>query len=97
MLTELVAPRSTRPEVRNPLLQLPAAKRLGEWLEPNTAQLLAALLEDLARDCSVRARESWRRHKAPMALYWKICAVYSRHLARVCRAVQRQAEQEASQ
>lgn len=91
MISNLIAERSSRPEVRNPLLALPSARRLGDWLEPAAARLLAAFLEDLARDCAARAKDAWRTHKAPMALYWKICSVYARHLARVVRHVEREA------
>lgn len=84
--------RSNRLEVRNPLLQLESARRLGEWLDAGTATLLAAFLMDLARDCAARAQASWRSHKAPMALYWKICSVYARHLARVVRQISREAK-----
>jgi hypothetical protein len=31
------------------------------------------------------------KHKAPMALYWKIVAVYARHMSQVCRGVALQA------
>ena len=46
---------------------------------------LRAVLLDLALDAGGRADLSWRRHKAPMAAYWKAVAVYARHLARVLR------------
>lgn len=83
--------RSTRPDVRNPLLQLKSARQLGEWLDAGTAQVLAIFLRDLSEDARRRAAESWKSHKAPMALYWKVVAVYARHLAQICRGIQRQA------
>lgn len=76
--------RSARREDRNPVLALPAARRVHALPEPARA-LLAALLEELADDAGQRAQDCWRRHKAPMAAYWKACAVYARHLARVVR------------
>lgn len=87
--------RSTRPDVRNPLLQLESARRLGEWLTSSTAQVLAMFLTDISRDARARAAECWKRHKAPMALYWKIVAVYARHFVQILRAIQRQALEES--
>lgn len=74
--------RSTRREVRNPVLGLPAAQQLLE-APADVRQLLRALLLDLAADARDRAAECWRRHKAPMACYWKAVAVYAGHIARV--------------
>lgn len=75
-------PRSNRREVRNPVLALPAARKLqAQPLE--VRELLAQLLAELAEDAQRRAAEAWRKHKAPMAAYWKACAVYAGHLRRV--------------
>ncbi len=84
-----LTPRSARAEVRNPLLGLPAAAELAakvEQIDGQALELLAELLLALADDCAERARKAWRTHKAPMACYWKICAVYARHVARALRA-----------
>lgn len=70
------------PEVRNPMLALAGTARLLE-LDPHTRALLRAVLLDLAADARVRAEDSWRRHKAPMAACWKAVSVYADHLARV--------------
>lgn len=43
---------------------------------------LREALMDLRADALSRAQEQWRRHKAPMALYWKVVGVYAGHLAR---------------
>lgn len=72
--------RSSRPEVRNPVLALPAAARLVALPAP-AREALAAVLRDLSRDARERAEKCWRTHKAPMAAYWKAVAVYARHLA----------------
>lgn len=80
--------RSRRREVRNPILALPAARRVYALPDDQRA-LLSALLEDLARDAGARAQDSWARHKAPMAAYWKACSVYARHLARLLRPLRR--------
>lgn len=76
--------RSALPETRNPLLKLESARRIMELpAEPRAA--LRALLLDLGRDANERASVCWRKHKAPMAMYWKAVAVYSRHIARLLR------------
>lgn len=48
------------------------------------ASLREALLA-LRADALRRAEHQWRRHKAPMALYWKVIGVYAGHLARCLR------------
>lgn len=73
--------RAARREVRNPVLALPSARRLSA-LPPEAAAALRAILIDIRVDASVRAQESWRKHKAPMAAYWKAVAVYAGHIAR---------------
>lgn len=69
---------------RNPLLALPAVAKLRE-LPPATRADLRALLLDLGAEAQARADHSWKRHKAPMAAYWKAVAVYARHTARALR------------
>lgn len=77
--------RSNRAEVRNPILALPAFRRLQELPAANRVAL-AALLMELGSAAAERAEENWRRHKAPMATYWKGVSVYSRHIARAVKA-----------
>jgi hypothetical protein len=76
--------RSLRPEVRNPLLRLPAARRLAA-LEPESRAALRALLEELRRDAHAKAEHSWRKRKAVPAAYWRAVGVYAGHLSRVLR------------
>lgn len=76
--------RVTRAVVRNPMLALPAVLALTQ-LDQDVRSTLRTILLDLARDARGRAEQSWRRHKAPMAAYWKAVAVYAGHLARVLR------------
>lgn len=76
--------RSSRSEVRNPLLKLRAAEQIRA-LPPQVRQALGDLLLDLSRDARERAQRSWRQNKAPMALYWKVVSVYAGHLHRVVR------------
>jgi hypothetical protein len=78
------ATRARRADVRNPILALPSATRLAA-LHPSVRIELRTLLLDLRRDAQARADDCWRRHKAPMAAYWKAVAVYAGHIARVLR------------
>lgn len=52
-------------------------------------QALADALADLRRDARQRAELQWRRHKAPMAFYWRVVSIYAGHLARALRADRR--------
>jgi hypothetical protein len=73
--------RSLRTDVRNPLLGLPSmqrAMRMGK-LE---RLILRDLCREIAADARDRAETCWKRHKAPMAAYWKAVAVYAGHTAR---------------
>lgn len=76
--------RSLRREVRNPVLGLPASRRL-QGLPEDVRAALRVLLLDLAADARLRANACWTRHKAPMALYWKAVSVYAGHIARVLK------------
>lgn len=76
--------RSNRPDVRNPLLTLPAVAQI-QALPPEARKALQALLGDISTDARKRANDAWARHKAPMAAYWKAVAVYAAHAKRVCR------------
>jgi len=76
-----MAERSSKAEVRNPVLALPAAKKLLAQPE-DVRTVVRELLLELATDARQRAEKCWRTHKAPMALYWKCVAVYARHIAR---------------
>ncbi|TIX70020.1 MAG: hypothetical protein E5V25_10755 [Mesorhizobium sp.] len=76
--------RSLRPEVRNPVLALPSAGELAN-LPPEARQALAAILKDIRASAHVKAQESWRKNKAPMAVYWKAVGAYATHLYRAVR------------
>ena len=68
----------------NPMLALPAAQGLRA-LPAETHNRLRSLLLELGAEARARADLSWRRHKAPMAAYWKAVSVYARHTARALR------------
>jgi hypothetical protein len=76
--------RSNRAEVRNPLVSLPAARDLCN-LDPAAREALRKTMRDLSQQCREKANECWRKHKAPMAAYWKAQAVYARHMAVLLR------------
>ena len=79
-----MADRSTRLEVRNPVLALPGVKAVLA-LPPEVRAVLAGLFTDIALDCRARANKAWFSHKAPMAAYWKAVSVYAGHIARVLK------------
>lgn len=54
-------------------------------LPPEAREALRTALMDLRADALERAEMQWRRHKAPMAYYWKVVGVYAGHLARSLR------------
>lgn len=76
--------RSSRADVRNPVLALPGASALLD-LPPESRAALRITLLSLRTDSRLKAAECWRKHKAPMACYWKAVSVYAGHLARVLR------------
>lgn len=76
--------RSARPEVRNPILAMPAMAQL-QALPAEQRQALAALLEGMATDAHQRAEKAWRQRKGPMAAYWRAVGVYARHTGRALR------------
>ena len=84
--------RSSRPEVRNPVLALPAAARIAS-LPPEARDLLAQFLGEIAVDARSRAQTSWRRNKGPMAAYWKAVGAYAEHLRRAVRVKSSEARQ----
>lgn len=79
-----MADRSTRAEVRNPVLALPGMARLYALPAP-LRNALAGVLDEIAADARARADKCWFKHKAPMAAYWKAVGVYAKHIARALR------------
>ena len=66
---------------RNPVLDLPAARRLEE-LPPEARAALRDVLLELADQANANAEEAWRRRKGPMAAYWRAVSTYAKHIAR---------------
>lgn len=59
-------------------------QRLGS-LDASARRQLSRALFDLRSDALERAELQWRRHKAPMAHYWRMVGVYAGQLARSVR------------
>lgn len=81
--------RSKRPEVRNPVLGLPCAARASE-MPPEARDWLILFLQDLRVHARHKAKESLRKAKPPLFVYWSVVAVWSLHLVKVLRALARQ-------
>jgi hypothetical protein len=84
MKTEQKEKRSSHPNVRNPLLSLGGTAALVDLPEEQKKHIRILLL-DIRRDAQEKAEKCWRKHKAPMATYWKAVAVYAGHTARLLR------------
>lgn len=83
MTAETNAPRSSRPDVRNPVLRLPAAQELLALDRP-TRLLLKRILRDLKRQCRDEERRAYATRKGPLTAYWMATGTYAGHLAAIC-------------
>lgn len=70
--------------LHNPVLALPSIAKL-QALDPWQRKALRDVLEELRVDAAAKAELSWKRHKGPMAAYWKAVAVYARHIGRAIK------------
>ncbi|MCY4584360.1 MAG: hypothetical protein OXE50_16440 [Chloroflexi bacterium] len=63
------------------------AKWVGRFaaLPAPARDALRGALLDLRAEALDRAEYCWRKHKAPMAAYWKAVGVYAGHMARSLR------------
>lgn len=82
--TRVKVERSKKAEVRNPLIGLPASRRIKE-LPSDARAAIAELLTELASDAAIRAEKAWAKSKGPMAAYWKAVAVYAKHARVLCK------------
>jgi hypothetical protein len=73
--------RGARLDVRNPVLRLPAAQEVLA-LPVETRRPLGILLRQLADQANTEAERSRKRNKHMMYAYWKVAAVYIKHIAR---------------
>lgn len=79
-----LGPRSSSPDVRNPVLGLPGIDELRA-LPAECREPLRQVLMGIRADAQVKAQVSWRKNKGPMAAYWKAVGVYAGHIARAIR------------
>jgi hypothetical protein len=70
------------------VLALPSAAALADLPADSRAALRSVLL-DIRADAAERAQTCWKRHKAPMAAYWKAVSVYAGHAARALSRIER--------
>lgn len=68
----------------NPLMSLPAARRLAE-IPPEYRALLVDLIAELRHQANQEAEIAWARKKGPMASYWRAVSTYCRHTAHAIR------------
>jgi hypothetical protein len=54
-------------------------------LDEGTRGVLRELFLDLKAAAAAKADECFRRHKWPIAVYWKAVGVYAGHIARVLK------------
>jgi hypothetical protein len=73
--------RSNSAAVRNPIAADPEVERELMFLSANEKAALARMLKRLSAKWREKAEHAWRKHKPPMAAYWKQNAVNARHLA----------------
>jgi len=68
--------------VRNPVATLPGVRAALDALPPEARAALATVLLAIRTAAAAKAAEAWKRHKAPMACYWKAVSVYAGHIAK---------------
>lgn len=50
-------------------------------LPNDSKEALRMALDELHKDSLSKADHQWKKHKAPMAFYWKVVGVYAGHYA----------------
>jgi hypothetical protein len=76
-----VKDRSSRDDVRNPILGLPEAVEALQTLDPQQLAALKVILLAIRKHAIVREKESYRKRKGPMVEYWMGAATYVKHIA----------------
>ena len=74
--------RSTRPDIRNPMLRLPSVAAI-QALPIEQRRPLGTLLREMAVQARAEANRAWASGKGPMAAYWLAASIYAKHAARV--------------
>ena len=80
--------RSNSAAVRNPIAADAEVCAILAELSPEGREILARVLTRLSRTWRAKAEQSWRKHKPPVAAYWKSNSVNARHLSLAVRKVQ---------
>jgi hypothetical protein len=57
-------------------------QQLFSQLPEDSKTALKKALLTLRKDALIKANHCWKKHKAPMALYWKVVGVNAGHIAR---------------
>lgn len=70
---------------KNPILTDPAITARFAELPPPARQALRDFTRWLYRYAAEQSELSWRKHKAPMAVYWAAVKAWSFHLTRVLK------------
>ena len=78
-------PRSSRPEVRNPISALPGVREAIAAMPPEARSVMRVVLVGLRADALAKARKSWSKSKNPMDYYHKVVAIYAGHITRLLR------------
>ncbi|WP_137917207.1 hypothetical protein [Hydrogenophaga sp. 2FB] len=86
-------PRSSKPDVRNPLLAIPEVQEEFARLTPESRRALENALRALSRVFHKKGDEAWAKRKPPIAAYWRASGVNARHLALAARATSLQLDQ----
>jgi uncharacterized membrane protein len=73
--------------IRNPILELEAARRAIAECTQAERDKFARILVAIGRHAEETAQTAWRQRKGPMANYWLAKGVDCRHLARALRAM----------
>lgn len=87
-------PRSSRPEVRNPLLAIPEVQAEFASLSPEARKALENMLRAMSKVFHKKGDEAWARRKPPLASYYRANGVNARHLALAARAASKGIDQQ---
>lgn len=68
--------------MRNPILSNAEITERFQSLPPESRAALKDFTCWLYRYARIKADESWKRSKAPMAVYWKAVAAWAYHISR---------------
>ena len=82
--------RSSRRDVRNPLVKVPEVESEFRRLPPEAQEAFVRMLRACSAQFRANGNHCWARHKPPMAAYWKEHAVNLRHAALIGQAIIRE-------